>query len=59
MSIKARIGAGVWDFLLCQDCDHYWTAPDVDLEWTDDPEADPIDECPSCGSTKVVREERG
>ena len=58
MSIKAKLGAGVWDFLMCEDCNHYWTRPDVNPEWTDDPEQG-ISECPCCGSSRVVREERG
>jgi hypothetical protein len=59
MAIKAKLGAGVWDWLICQECDHSWTAPDLDLEWTDDPERDLNDTCPTCGSSNVVREERG
>lgn len=58
MAIKAKIGAGVWDSLHCEDCDHSWTAEDIDYEWTDDPEAGGVD-CPQCHSYKVTREERG
>lgn len=59
MGIRARLGAGVWDFLLCQECGQYWTAVDVDLEWTDDPVHGLGDVCSHCGSADVVREERG
>ncbi len=59
MGIKARLGAGVWDFLLCQGCGHYWTSVDVDLQWTDDPEYCSDDVCPRCETADVVREERG
>lgn len=58
MAIKAKIGAGVWDSLTCGDCDHSWTAEDIDFEWTDDPEAGQT-HCPQCHSDKVTREERG
>ncbi len=58
MAIKAKLGAGVWDFLICVDCNASWTDHDVDHEWTDDPEAGVV-ECPRCQSTKVIREERG
>lgn len=59
MAIKAKLGAGVWDMLICEDCSHMWTAPDVDLEWTDDPDNHSADECSACHSTRVIREERG
>ena len=58
MAIKARLEAGVWDMLTCEDCGHFWTAADIDFEWTDDPEMGQI-ECPGCHSSRVVREERG
>lgn len=58
MAIKARIGAGEWDMLLCQECGSTWHGQDLDPAWTDDPEAGGI-ECPECHSAKVVREERG
>ncbi len=58
MGVKAKIGAGVWDMLTCEDCGNSWTSSDVDFEWTDDPEAGAI-ECPGCQSHRVVREERG
>jgi hypothetical protein len=59
MAIRAKLGAGVWDLLVCLECTHYWTAPDMNLEWTDDPEVEVSGECPCCGSGAVVREERG
>ena len=59
MGVKAKLGAGVWDLLLCQDCGYSWPAPDVDLEWTDDPEHNHADQCCWCGSVQVIREERG
>lgn len=58
MGIKARLGAGQWDILFCQDCERSWSGEDVSLEWTDEPEQGGI-ECPGCHSRKVVREERG
>lgn len=58
MGVKARLGAGVWDLLSCEDCGHSWTDNDVNHEWTDEPEPGDT-HCPSCGSAKVVREERG
>lgn len=58
MAIKAKIGAGQWDYLVCEECDHTWHGLDIDAEWTDDPEPGGT-ECPSCDSTKVSREERG
>lgn len=58
VAIKARLGAGVWDMLVCEDCSNIWSAPDVDYEWTDDPESE-LSDCPRCHSNKVVREERG
>ena len=58
MGIKAKIGAGVWDMLTCEECGHSWTASDLDLEWTDEPETGAV-ECPGCHSDRVVREERG
>ena len=58
MGVKAKIGAGTWDMLTCEDCGHSWTDADVDLEWTDDPEAG-AGHCPGCQSERVVREERG
>ena len=58
MGVKAKIGAGMWDILTCEACGNSWTGADVDLEWTDDPEAGAV-ECPACHSERVVREERG
>lgn len=58
MAIKARLGAGEWDMLTCEDCGHTWYAPDIDPEWTDETEQGDA-ECPHCSSTKVTREERG
>ena len=58
VAIKAKLGAGVWDLLFCQDCDACWTDHDIDYTWTDDPEIGET-HCPSCGSGSVVREERG
>lgn len=58
MAIRAKIGAGLWDLLFCQECDASWTDNDIDPEWTDDPEHGEVP-CPSCGSDNVVREERG
>ena len=58
MAVKAKIGAGVWDLLHCEECEHSWTAEDINCEWTDEPEAGGID-CPHCHSHKVTREERG
>ena len=58
MAVKAKIGAGVWDALFCEDCSHSWAGEDLDHEWTDDPEAGAV-ECPQCHSGKVAREERG
>lgn len=60
MAIRARLGAGEWDMLICDDCTQLWHDSDVDPTWTDDPEEGGHGtECPSCGSTRVVREERG
>ena len=60
MAIKARLGAGEWDMLVCENCEHLWHGLDVDPTWTDDPEGEHgASECPSCGGTSVVREERG
>lgn len=56
--MKAKLGAGVWDLLVCQECGASWTEQDVNLEWTDQPEPGEVS-CPTCHSTKVVREERG
>lgn len=36
--MKAKLGAGVWDLLFCEECKHSWADQDVDYEWTDDPE---------------------
>ena len=58
MAIKAKLGAGQWDLLVCEDCGHNWTALDVDPEWSDEPEAG-LAECPTCSSHEVIREERG
>ncbi len=58
MGIKAKLGAGEWDMLTCEECGHQWASSDVNYEWTDDPEDGGI-ECPGCSSPKVVREERG
>jgi DNA-directed RNA polymerase subunit RPC12/RpoP len=58
MAVKAKIGAGVWDMLLCEHCTHSWTVNDLDYEWTDDPEEGAI-ACPRCGSEHTIREERG
>lgn len=58
MAIKAKLGAGVWDLVQCEDCEAHWTEEDVDLTWTDDPE-EGGSFCPSCGSANVIREERG
>jgi ribosomal protein L37AE/L43A len=58
MAIKAKIGAGVWDMLFCENCGYHWAGMDIDLTWTDDPEPGGI-HCPRCESDKVVREERG
>ena len=58
MSIKARLGAGQWDILVCEECQHTWNMPDIDPTWTDEPEPGDA-ECPACFSTKVTREERG
>ena len=58
MSIKAKLGAGEWDMLVCEECDNSWHATDIDPTWTDDPEWGET-ECPNCSSTKVLREERG
>lgn len=58
MVIAAKLGAGVWDLLFCQACDASWADQDLDLTWTDDPEAGGVN-CPSCGSEDVIREERG
>ena len=58
MAVRAKLGAGVWDFLICQDCGRSWSAEDVNLEWTDEPEEGEV-RCSSCSSTTVIREERG
>lgn len=58
MAIKAKLGAGEWDILTCEECGHHWTGSDLDFEWSDDPEAGQV-ECPGCNSRKVIREERG
>lgn len=58
MAIRAKLGAGEWDMLLCQACGHYWLDKDIDPRWTDEPEEGHAD-CPTCFSTDVVREERG
>jgi hypothetical protein len=58
VGVRAKIGAGLWDLLFCQDCLASWTDNDVDYTWTDDPEEGQV-ECPTCGSTHVIREERG
>ena len=60
MAIQAKWGAGTWDMLICEDCTHMWNGLDIDFEWTDDPEPGGHGiHCPSCDSTKVMREERG
>lgn len=59
MAIKARIGAGQWDMLICDDCSHLWHDEDVDVAGTDEPEEGGAVSCPSCGGSKIVREERG
>lgn len=59
MAVKARLGAGMWDYVVCQDCATAWSAPDANLEWSDDPEDGSDLSCPSCHSVWVVREERG
>lgn len=58
MAIKAKLGAGEWDMLFCQDCDNTWHGLDSDPTWTDDPEHGAT-ECPECHSNNVMREERG
>lgn len=58
MAIKARIGAGEWDMLICDDCTHLWHDEDVDPGWTDEPEGDATLNCPACGGSQIVREER-
>ena len=58
MAIKARIGAGQWDVLICEECQHSWNDTDIDPTWTDEPEAGEV-QCPHCSSQKVTREERG
>lgn len=58
MTIKAKLGAGVWDMLVCEECALSGAGPDVDLEWTE-PEPGITDECPNCQSTRMVHEERG
>jgi hypothetical protein len=58
MAIKAKLGAGQWDMLVCEACGQNWAGLDVDPEWTDEPESGQTD-CPACGSDKVIREERG
>ena len=59
MGIRARIGAGEWDLLVCEACGHIWQDPDIDPAWTDEPELGHA-ECPSCHETRrIVREERG
>ncbi len=58
MGIEARIGAGEWDMLFCQDCHNGWSDSDIDPTWTDDPEEGEV-RCPACGSANVIREERG
>lgn len=58
MAIRAKLGAGVWDFIRCEDCEHYFESEDVNYEWTDEPETGSAP-CPHCGSNKTVREERG
>lgn len=56
---KSEVGRrGMGDLLCCQDCGASWKDLDVDLTWTDDPEYAETT-CPSCGSDRVVREERG
>lgn len=56
--MKAKLGAGVWDLLFCEECGHSWTDNDIDYEWTDEPEPG-HHHCPNCSSIKVAREERG
>ena len=57
---RVKLGAGVWDLLVCEDCNHSWTDNDLDLEWTDDPEPGGLGtQCPHCQSDRVTREERG
>lgn len=56
--VKARLGAGQWDILVCEECGHTWHTEDLDPEWTDDPEHGDT-QCPNCSSAKVTREERG
>ncbi len=58
MAIRAKLGAGEWDLLFCQDCGHSWSDHDLSLDWTDEPEQGQA-ECPTCASSSVVREERG
>ena len=58
MAIKAKLGAGEWDMLTCEDCENTWHGTDVDPTWTDEADHGGI-ECPSCHSTKVIREQRG
>ncbi|MGH2731164.1 MAG: hypothetical protein ACRDJI_11240 [Actinomycetota bacterium] len=58
MTVKAKLGAGQWDLLFCEDCGHSWNDHDIDYEWTDEPESGEA-YCPGCQSTHVVREERG
>ena len=58
--IRAKLGAGVWDRLFCEECHHSWTEHDIDYEWTDEPEpGGPGIHCPHCHSSCVTREERG
>lgn len=59
MAVKAKLGAGLWDHALCEECDATWSTLDSDLEWSDDPEDGSDLHCPSCHSNRVVREERG
>lgn len=58
MAVKAKLHAGQWDFLACEQCGHSWNDHDIDFMWTDDPEHGEI-ECPECRSARVIREERG
>lgn len=60
MAIKARIGAGEWDILVCDSCSHLWHDIDIDHSWSDEPEDRGSGiECPSCSSSNIIREERG
>jgi len=58
MAIKAKLGAGVWDILCCEECEQTFSTEDVEYEWSDEPETTDLT-CPSCGSDRLVREERG